>query len=61
MKDIPKNQPTPIEDLEQIIADAGDDVKKLFGPALSLFTGPYSGNLPYTDKKDGLERLIRGN
>jgi hypothetical protein len=61
MKENLKNHPTPIEELEEIIAGAGDDVKKLFGPGLTLFTGPYSGNSSYADKKAALERLIRGN
>lgn len=56
------SEPTaPIKELESILEAAGDDVKKLFGVALSSFAGPYAANQSYADKKAGLERVIRGN
>jgi hypothetical protein len=48
-------------ELEQILTDAGPDIKKLFATALNTFAGPYAANHTFKDKKDGLERVIRGN
>lgn len=50
-----------MEELEQTLKDAGPEIKKLFATAVNLFAGPYSAGQAYKDKKDGLERVLRGN
>lgn len=62
MDDPGQNEPieaAPAEALGQLLDDAGDDVKKLFGLALSMFAGPYAGTTTYADKKKALDQLIR--
>jgi hypothetical protein len=52
---------SPIAELQQMLSDAGDDVAKIFGPALSTFAGPYADTKSPKDKLAELERLIIGN
>jgi hypothetical protein len=50
-----------MEELEQILNDAGPDIKKLFATTVNLFAGPYAAGQTYKDKKEGLERVLRGH
>ena len=51
---------SPIADLQQILTDAGDDIAKLFGPALSTFAGALADTKSPKDKITEMERLIMG-
>ena len=51
----------PIEDLRKILGDAGAEVAKLFGPALTLYAGALSGTKDDKQKRAELERLMARN
>lgn len=53
--------PSPITELQQILSDAGDDIGKIFGPALSVFAGPFADTKTPKEKHADIERLITGN
>lgn len=52
------NTVSPIEDLRQILSDAGEDVVKIFGPAISTYAGPFAAGQTPAEKRGALERLI---
>jgi hypothetical protein len=52
---------SPIAELQQMILDAGEDVAKIFGPALSTFAGPFANMKSSNEKYADMERLIMGN
>lgn len=47
-----------IEELQQMLEDAGEDVSKIFGPALSTFAGPQANTKSSSEKYADMERLI---
>lgn len=49
---------SPIDSLRQILADAGEDIETIFGPAISAYAGPFAANQSPKDKYAALERLI---
>jgi len=51
----------PIEELRRILDDAGADVAKLFGSALTLCAGALSATRDDKQKRAERERLIMGN
>lgn len=55
---ISTNPASPIEDLRQILLDAGEDVLKIFGPAISTYAGPFSAGQTPAEKRSALERLL---
>jgi hypothetical protein len=57
----PAETASPIADLQQILTDAGGDIAKLFGPALSTFAGALADTKTAKEKYSDLERLIMGN
>ena len=59
--DTPQPSTSTIAELQQIIQDAGDDIAKIFGPALSTFAGPLANTKTSNEKVADLERLILGN
>jgi hypothetical protein len=58
---LPTDTASPIADLQQILTDAGEDVAKIFGPALSTFAGPLANTKSSNEKYADMERLIMGN
>jgi hypothetical protein len=52
---------SPIADLQQILTNAGEDIAKIFGPALSTFAGPLANTKSSNEKYADMERLIMGN
>jgi hypothetical protein len=52
---------SPIAELQQMLLDAGEDVAKIFGPALSTFAGPLANTKSSNEKYADMERLIMGN
>ncbi len=43
-----------------MLSDAGEDVAKIFGPALSTFAGPQASMKSSEEKYADMERLIMG-
>jgi hypothetical protein len=66
IKTMPKNNEktkeekigSPISELEEILDEAGKDVKDLFGPALTFFAGATAMSESFEVKKDKLENMI---
>lgn len=56
----PSDIGSPIAELQQMLSDAGQDVTKIFGPALGAFAGPYADTKSPKDKIAEMERLIMG-
>jgi hypothetical protein len=57
----PAEPVSPIAELQQMLLDAGEDVAKIFGPALSTFAGPLANTKSSNEKYADMERLIMGN
>ena len=60
MSDKPRTS-TRLRDLRRILDDAGADVAKFFGSALTLYAGALSATKDDKQKRAELERLIMGN
>jgi hypothetical protein len=57
----PEKPGSPVEELQQMLLEAGDDVAKIFGPALSTFAGPQANTKSSDEKYADMERLIMGS
>ena len=49
---------SPIDSLRQILSGAGEDIEKIFGPAVSTYAGPFSAGQTPKEKYSALERII---
>lgn len=49
----------PIQELQELIERSGEEVAKLFGPALTIFAGTSAGTKDEKQKLAELEQIIR--
>jgi len=49
----------PIQELQDLIERSGEDVAKLFGPALTIFAGSSASSTDEKEKLAKLEQIIR--
>jgi len=55
-----EHQESPIEELQALIEGSGEEVARLFGPALTIFAGASAGTKDEKQKLAELERIIVG-
>jgi len=61
MKNSPENSEeieSPISELEEILEEAGEDIRDLFGAALTIFAGADASSKDAKQKETELERMI---
>jgi hypothetical protein len=53
-----ENIESPISELQEILNEAGEDIRDLFGIALTIFAGPASASKDDDEKEAELEKMI---
>jgi hypothetical protein len=57
---LPASDDSPIEELQALLEASGEEIAKLFGPALTIFAGASAGTKDEKQKFAELERIIVG-